>query len=153
MNDKEKHVLINTEEHGIKSSLQWKRTDGQQAYEVLGCRTENLIRRWKLPATERNCTWVKIDLKLWMSSPIPLSLVLRCLGFCCCLCSVPTRQMWFQSPSYSLHRQTHTHTNHAATFLQLKDFLSPGNGWLSLFQTKLAVQFNKRFWTSSWSLT
>ena len=41
------------------------------------------------------------------------------------------------------------YTSHAATLLQQKDFLSPGDGWLRLFQTNLAFQFNKRFGTSS----
>lgn len=38
MNDKETHVLINTEQRCVKSSLQWKRADGKQACEVLGAR-------------------------------------------------------------------------------------------------------------------
>lgn len=131
MNNRETHVLINTEQHCVKSSLQWKWTDGKQACEVWGCKKENLIWHWKLQATERICMWMKIALKTRASSSLQLSLVFRCIGACCFLCSVPTRQVWFEGPSHFLHIQTHPHTNQPATSLQQKDFLSPGNEWLS----------------------
>lgn len=54
--------------------------------------------------------------------------------------------MLLQSPSHFLHRQTHPHTKQAATFLQQKDFLSPGNGWLSFISNHSSISVQQKVW-------
>lgn len=151
MNDRETHVLINTEQHCVKSSLQWKWTDGKQTYEALGRKKENLIWHRKLQAIERNGTWMKIPLNTGFGCPISLALVFRCIGSYGRIRS-PREANAIPELTPLMHTQTRPTHQPNSCLLQRKEFLSLGNEWLRYFKPISYLQFNKRFWTSSQSL-
>lgn len=137
MSDKETHVLINTEQHCVKSSLQWKGTDGGQACEVWVPRERklDLIWHWKLQATTRSSTWTKTAMEQDGLSRWP-SLVFRCIGLCLSLHSVSSETIrkakGVPKPApRSTSAPTPTPTPQPAgclsTFPQQKDFPAPGH--------------------------
>lgn len=107
MNDKETHVLINTEQHCVKSSLQWKWADGKQACEVLGCKTENAIWHWKLQPSERNYTWMKAVPQIWKSSAFNFLWFWGYLRGCCSLLKSP-RGKHYSGAQPTFHTGKHT---------------------------------------------
>lgn len=100
---------------------------------------------------KKNYTWMKMALKYGWTHLFNLLLFLGTSGFAFCVQSPQCKYYSKPHPTSYLCKHTHTSTNQPTNHLFTTERFPIPRQWMAqLFQTNLAFQFNKRFWTSSW---